>query len=135
MPPPLSPGATNESKGQEGQCTIGRGGTRHKKMQYETAIVGWRRAQARHIKEVCVLPLLALLRMAEAAKADEPSELKNPTISAVGGCNSETVENPTMAHHRSVCATTSEVIEDGRGRGGRCSIRLENIKHYFLQCK
>ena len=70
------------------------------------------------------MPPLALSRMSEAAEADEPSELKNLTISAVGGCNSETAENSTMAHHMGICAAAFEVVEDGRGHGGRCSIGL-----------
>ena len=70
VPPPLSPGATKDSKGQEGQCTIGCKGARQQQLQRATATASWRRTRAQQIKGVYVLPPMAPSMMSEAAKAD-----------------------------------------------------------------
>ena len=68
---PLSSGATEEGKGQEGQCRIGHGG-RHQRVQCATASASWRRDQLRHIAGVCLPPPLVLSRMVEARKTNIP---------------------------------------------------------------
>ena len=74
MPPPLSPGATEDYKGQEGQCAIGHGGAKQQQLQRVTATASWRRARAQQITGVCVLLPLAPSRMSEAAEANVPSD-------------------------------------------------------------